>query len=116
MLSQSNRLRLKKDFERVFKEGRSFHSDAIGIKTVPNNLNVLRIGIIVGTKVSKSAVVRNTLKRRIREAVRKELPRLRKGFDLVIITRPQIKNMDFQEINEILVFLFKKLRIIKPGC
>lgn len=51
----------------------------------PNALGVLRLSVVIGQKLSKSAVVRNRTRRRIREAVRHHIPEINKGFDIIII-------------------------------
>lgn len=79
MLSGDNRLKKKKDFEYVFKKGKGFKEDFLFVKLVKNNLKITRFGFVVGYKVSKKAVLRNKVKRRLRETVKAELPKIRKG-------------------------------------
>ncbi len=69
MLGKENRLRRKKDFEEIFKKGRSFKESFLVLKILKNNLKVSRFGFVVSQKVSKKAVVRNKIKRRLREIV-----------------------------------------------
>jgi len=113
MLSKINRLAKKKDFERVFKEGRSSYTKLTGVKSAPNDLAIIRFGILVGTKVSKKAVDRNKIKRRVREIIRGKLNDLKNGFDCIIITLPGIINHDFEEIKKDLEFNFKRSRLLK---
>lgn len=113
MLPKINRLTKTKDFERVFKEGRSSYSKLIGIKSAPNDLAIIRFGILVGTKVSKKAVVRNKFKRMTREIIRSKLTDLKVGFDCIIITLPEIVNHDFDEIKKDLEFNFKRIKLLK---
>ena len=40
MLPKENRLKKKKDFEKVFKEGQGFKEDFLFLKVVKNNLNL----------------------------------------------------------------------------
>ena len=79
MLPKANRLRRNQDFSKVYEKGirqngpdlvlRALRCPAESRKTVKPT----RIGISIGKKVSKQAVVRNRLKRLIRAAVRQLL-------------------------------------------
>lgn len=102
-------MRHNKEFDRAFKVGQSFYGKILGIKVVDNDLKLSRLGILISTKVSKKAVIRNHYKRQIREIVRSELPRLRPGKDLVIIVFNQILDKKFEEIAEFLKTGFKRL-------
>jgi ribonuclease P protein component len=106
MLKKENRLTQKKDFDRVFKKGRGIKSNSLFLKILENNKECTRIGIIVSKKVSKKAVERNKIKRRIREIIRKI--DFCKGFDIILITYPNIKEKDFKGISEEINYLFKK--------
>jgi len=108
-----NRITKDKEFDRAFKTGQSFYTKDLGIKAVNNGLSVLRLGILISTKVSKKAVVRNKLKRQIREIVKKESPQLKDGKDLVVIVFSQILDKDFQDIKNILILSFRKLKLYR---
>lgn len=112
MLPEINRLKKKKDFERVFQKGKKFITDALFLKKLKNNLSYSRFGLIVTTKVSKKAVLRNKLKRRLRNLVYKKLEKIRKGIDVVLIALPGLENKTFKELEEILDQLFQKAKII----
>jgi len=85
MLPSENRLKKKKDFEHVFKQGRGLKDGFLSLRFVKNNLNLTRFGFMVGQKVSRKAVVRNKVKRRLRELSRAKLRDIKKGFDVVVI-------------------------------
>ena len=112
MLPKENRLKKKKDFEKLFKEGRSFKEKFLVLKVNKNNLSNNRFGFIVSKKISKKAVVRNKIKRQLRESVRKEINNHQKGFDVAVITLPGIELKDFGEISQVLECLLKKVKIL----
>ncbi len=113
MLKKTNRITKDKEFDRVFKTGQSFYTKVFGVKAADNDLGTVRLGVLVSTKVSKKAVVRNKLKRQIREIIQKELPGLKEGKDLVIIVFSQILDKNFEEIKDGIIFGLKKLRLYK---
>ncbi|MFH1899674.1 MAG: ribonuclease P protein component [Patescibacteria group bacterium] len=78
------------------------------VRGLPNNLENSRFGIVISTKISKKAVVRNKSKRQIRAVIHKNLANIEKGFDIVILTKPAVTVTDFQKIEQTLVFLLTK--------
>jgi ribonuclease P protein component len=62
------------------------------------NLPATRFGIAVSQKVSKKAVTRNLLKRRIKAALRLLLPQIASGWSVVIGVRPSAQGCEYVEI------------------
>jgi len=85
MLSGINRLKKKRDFERVFKQGRGLREGFLSLKFIKNGLEATRFGFVVGQKVSHKAVVRNRVKRRLRDLAKVKLGDIKKGLDVVVI-------------------------------
>lgn len=98
MLSRAHRLTSKKDYSRIFDKGRPFRATGLMMKVVTNGLQVSRIGFVVSTKVAKRAVVRNRLKRRMREHARRLIGLLPPGLDIVFIARPEAAKFEFKEV------------------
>jgi ribonuclease P protein component len=113
MLPKRNRLKRKKDFQKVLKKGKGLKEDFLVLKMVRNDLPFSRFGFIVGTKISKKAVLRNKLRRRIRELVRKKIEKIEKGYDIVFIAQPGLEKRDFRELKEILNKIFLRAKLIK---
>jgi ribonuclease P protein component len=59
-----------------------------------------------------AAVVRNRVKRRLRAAIRTLMPHLTAGYDVVIIAHPQAAEATFQELEEMLVSLFRQADLL----
>lgn len=113
MLAKENRLKSKKDFEKVFKNGKGISDNFIYLKFITNNLKNSRFGFIVSTKFSKRATKRNKMKRWAREAIKKTLCGIKNGLDIVIIVRPGLKAENFQELKQRLQKLLKKAKLEK---
>lgn len=103
----------KKDFDAVWQKGRSSFDKVLGVKVLSNSLKINRFGIMVGLKVSKLAVERNKIKRRIREAVQGETANLAAGFDIVITVLPPAREEDFAGLQKSLVGNLKRLRMLQ---
>jgi len=108
MLPAINRLKKRKDFENVFKNGQNTKAPFLVLKTSKNKLTVNRFGFVVSQKVSKNAVVRNKVRRRLGN-ITSHLEGLKKGSDFVFIALPGIQKKEFLEIKNIVLALIKKL-------
>ncbi|MBW2644778.1 MAG: ribonuclease P protein component [Deltaproteobacteria bacterium] len=106
-LTRSERIRKSTDFQTVYRTGRKFNSYHFVVLTRKNNLNVTRIGISVSKRVG-SAVYRNYLKRRIREAFRLSKKLFKDHtLDLVVIVRKGSSRLRSQEMLHELQTIFK---------
>lgn len=113
MLARGHRLNKKQDIEKVFKRGRSVYAGSLGLRASPNNLETSRFTVVVSLKVSKKAVERNRLKRRLREILRQEImPAVKNGIDGLILTQPPLLKLTFLELRELMLALFKKARLL----
>lgn len=109
-LSKENRLRKKNDFDAVFKKGASFKNSCLALKVAKNGLSGARVGIVVSLKVSKKAVERNKIRRRLSEAVKANFP-MEKGFDMALVALPPIKEKDFAGVDQCIKDIFKKAKL-----
>ena len=81
------RLKKQKDFDRVFKEGKRLFSESLTLIYLPSK--ELKVGFAVSKKHGKS-VVRNRIKRLLRESFRSFSPEKMKNFFFVFM--PKIKD------------------------
>lgn len=84
------------DFRRIYARGKSYASPLVVVYALKNRTKNVRVGITTSKKVG-NAVQRNRSRRVIREAFRALAPRVRPGFDLVLVARgktPYVKSTD----------------------
>jgi len=106
-------LKKKKDFNKVFNRGKSTASRYLVIYWYPNKKEINRYGFSISKRIGK-AVVRNKLKRRLKEIIRRFLEdRCLKGYDIIIIARNPVNSLDFVGIKNDLNRLFKKADLLK---
>lgn len=115
LLPKINRLRKKKDIQMVLKQGRIIGSDFLFFKFLKNNLNAIRVAFVVSKKISQKAVVRNKIKRRLREVFRIYLSNLKTGYDLVFFAKRGIEKKCFREIQAEVERLFIKTKLLKKS-
>jgi len=109
MLEKKNRFTSNDLFKKVFQEGERLDNKLFSVSFRKNNLTFPRFAVIVSTKVSKSAVVRNKLKRRIRASLKEFIPVFKEGWDVVIISKKSSIDNDFAKIKEALGELLTRL-------
>lgn len=112
MLPQENRLKKEKDIEKVFKTGKSVFDPVCGFKFLPNGLPVSRFAVMVGVKISKSAVKRNRLRRQIREVIHLNLKNIKSGLDFTFIVRSEAKEADYKVLEQKILSGLKKAGLI----
>jgi len=85
------------EFRRVYHSGKSAATSLIAVYCRRNRQGMNRLGLTVGTKVGK-AVVRNKIRRRLREIYRLHEPSLCRGQDIVIVARVKSQYATYQEL------------------
>lgn len=110
MLHRKYRLTRKKDFEILFKDGKFFAGRFVHMqmwKIDPDkyprrvfDLNETRFGFVVSKKVSKRAVDRNLIKRRMRESVRLYIKdtAVRGGYLIAFLATPRAMAASYADI------------------
>lgn len=101
-------LRLPKNIR--FTKENQILSNFFSVKIAENKSEFNRFGIVVSKKIDKRAVIRNKIKRQIRRCIEENKKHLLVGKDLLIITRPGIKDIEEREICESLMKVFKKIK------
>jgi ribonuclease P protein component len=104
-LPRETRLRSGAAFQRAYAHGARARGPLLVVVAVPNGLAHARLGLSVGKRVSKSAVRRNRVRRRLREAFRLRRPELGSGFDYVVIPAALELEPSFEELADELVRL-----------
>lgn len=110
-MPRSERLRKNREFAAVFERGRSFPGKKVVVYLLENSLPFNRVGVAVSRKLG-GAVVRNRLKRVVKEAYRANEAGLRKGLDLVLVPRSRAKTASFQEVKAELFEVFSECGIL----
>lgn len=106
------RLQRKADFDAVFKQGRSWHNELLVLRTLANELEHDRFGFVTSKRLGK-AVVRNRVRRRLREAIR-VLP-LVPGWDVVVSAKTAAARADFHELNRAVADLLTRAKLLEPN-
>lgn len=102
------RLRKRKDFTDCQKRGKRVAGRWLVVFALDNALGRSRWGLSVPKKVG-SAVVRNRVKRRLREIVRRRRPEAPPSRDLCILAKPGASEATIDQLRQELTMLSEKL-------
>lgn len=112
MLPSAHRLRHEKDIKALFSEGKGVFDATCGLKYRKNGHAYSRFAVVVGTKVSKNAVVRNKIRRRVRSVLEKRLGEIKPGFDVAFLARAGAEKKDFAAIEAIVIGNLKRAKLL----
>ena len=108
----SESLKRNSDFQRVYREGKSYANRYLVLYVLQNQTERNRLGISVSKKVGNS-VVRHRMARLIRESYRLQEDMFNSGLDMVVIARKSAKDKNCQDITSALLHLGKLQGILK---
>ncbi len=112
MLPTSHRLTKEQDFARVKKYGKPFFSSLFRVAVRPTKNTVNRFAVVVSTRINKKAVIRNRLRRQVREIIRQSLPALSSSYDVVVTARSNPTGISSHLLQKDLTSLFKKAKLL----
>jgi ribonuclease P protein component len=107
------RIKKNKEFQEAFQKGRSFANRQFVVYTLTKeDQDYFRIGLSVSKKIG-NAVMRNQIKRYIRQSIFELSDLIIPGNDYVIIARKPVAEMDFFDVKKSLTHVLKVGKVIK---
>ena len=110
-MEYSKSLKLNHIFRRLYSTGGKGNAFLV-LYARRNRLGVNRIGVTVSKKLGK-AVVRNRVRRRLREVYRLHESRFLPGWDIVVVARGRAVDATFPELTKAYLGLAKKCGILR---
>ena len=107
MMQRVYRLRRRSSFDYVYKKGKSYSDANLVLLCLDGKLPLPKVGFVVGKKVGK-AVVRNKVKRRLREIFRALLPDVKGHVSYVVVARTPASQATYDLLRQSLVTLLQK--------
>ena len=91
------RIQERNRFQEIRSQGRCWSDPLLVLCALPNNLPHSRFGFSVSRRIGK-AVVRNRVRRRLREAIRLRMHFVAPGWDVVLIARRPSAQADYAQL------------------
>ena len=114
MLSPQHRLKHTSDVALVRRQGRSWRHPLLVLLVRANGQEVSRFAFVASRYVGK-AVVRNRVKRLLREVIRRHLPYIAKGWDCLLIARNGLPQASFVEVNLAVAQLLSRANLLQES-
>lgn len=112
MLKRNNRLKKRYQFNYVYKSGEHFSGEHVVLYFVSSKTKSVKIGFAVTKKVGH-AVVRNKVRRRLREIMQKHLPFIKQNYNIIVVAKDTITSATFQDLSSEIEKLIKKAKLFK---
>ena len=101
-------LKQNHEFRRLYSKGNSTAAPCLALYCRKNKRGYNRIGYTVSNKIG-NAVVRNRIRRRLREIYRLHESEFNLGFDIVVVARTRAANADYHRLEKELLRSFDRL-------
>lgn len=108
MLSRPYRLRQTRDINRVYGKGKYGAGGTLFVKALKKNSEGNRLVVVVSKKVSKKAVVRNKIRRRLSAIIEAKWQTLVPGYDIVVTVVSDISELEQAELEHALTLALKR--------
>lgn len=114
MISRAHRFHGHGSLRYVYQHGQTVRGPLTALKFVENSRRTqYRVAAVVSKKVSKSAVKRNRIRRRLYEAVRGHEPQISKPYDMVItVFHEQLAALPADELMRLVRAQLRQAKII----
>ena len=108
------RLRNNQDFKNVYKNGKSYWNRNLVLYISKNDLGYMRVGFTVTKKIGNS-VVRNKIRRRMKEIFRENFNRIKKdqGYDIILIPKKNVVDIEFKTLESAMIHILKISKVLK---
>lgn len=100
------------EFRRIYRKGKSAVSPQLVIYCQRNRRGHSRLGVSVSTKLG-CAVVRNRVRRRIREIYRLNKAKMLPGYDLIVVARVRAVETDYQKLDRTYLRLLEQMDLLR---
>ena len=114
MITRKHRFHGYGSLRYVYQHGKTVRGQASSLKFISNpRRTTYRLAVVVSKKVSKSAVVRNRIRRRLYESIRRHEANITQPYDLVLtVFAEQMAVIPAEELESIVLDQLKQAKII----
>ncbi|MBC8080321.1 MAG: ribonuclease P protein component [Gorillibacterium sp.] len=112
-MQKEHRLAKREDFNRVYRRGKSVANLQFVVYVLPRKeQGPFRLGVSVSKKLG-NAVVRNRIRRTMKEIVRLSQEDFLPDVDFVVIARKPVVDLEYEDMRKCLFHVLKKASLLK---
>ena len=98
-MKRQNKLKKRKHFNYIYKNGASKSSRFVRVVFLKSKYKPFKVGFSVSKKIGKS-VVRNKVKRRMKEVFYSFFEQINPSYNYIIVARPGVETLSFQSLKQ----------------
>lgn len=106
------RLRTNMEFKQVYEDGKNYWNRNLILYVRKNNLDYSRVGYSITKKIGNS-VVRNKIRRRMKEIYRLNFDEIKDGYDFIFIPKRNIVDISYREIESAMLHIMKLAKLLE---
>lgn len=106
------RLRSNMEFKKVYSGGKSYWNRNLVLYVKKNDIGNTRVGYSITKKIGNS-VVRNRVRRRMKEVYRLKFDGIKNNFDLIFIPKKNIVDISYKELESAMLHILKLAGVLK---
>ena len=100
------------EFRRIYRKGRSAVSSCMVVYCQKNRQGRSRLGVTVSTKLGH-AVVRNKVRRRLREIYRLNREHMKPGYDVILVARVRAVHTPYRKLEKAYLAALRELDLLR---
>lgn len=100
------------EFKRVYSRGKTYWNRNLVLYVRKNELGYNRVGYSITKKVGNS-VVRNKIKRRMKEIYRLNFQNLKGNYDMIFIPKKNVVDISYKDLESAMFHILGLARIVK---
>lgn len=111
-MDKKYRLRKNMEFKKVYSVGKNYWNRNFVLYAKKNKLDETRVGFTI-TKKHGNAVIRNKIRRRMKEIYRLNFHNIKDGYDLVFIPKRNVIDISYKELEGSIIHIMKIAKVLK---
>lgn len=106
------RLRSNMEFKKVYNGGKSYWNRNLVLYVRKNDMGNTRVGYSITKKIGNS-VVRNKIRRRMKEVYRLKFDGVKSNYDLIFIPKRNVTDISYRDLESAMLHILKIAGVLK---
>lgn len=111
-MDREYRIRKNMEFKDIYKSGKNYWNRNLILYVRKNDLGLTRVGYTITKKIG-NAVVRNKLRRKMKEIYRLNFHNIKEGYDLIFIAKRSAKDIPYKELEGSIIHIMSIAKLLK---